>query len=194
MRGFNFKKSVQALVFFANQSGGLLNKMKGIKLVWLADRYHLRQYGRTITGDVYFALPYGPIPSTTRDLLEQTTFSDIEREYAQQYIEPLEDYDFKVVREISTKVFSETDLNVLYLIQKHYGHLNHFQLSDLSHSYPEWAKYKAAFEAKQASRFQIDLELFFTNVKDGYGLFEDSEESIAITKKMYQFHSNVFID
>jgi hypothetical protein len=45
--------------------------MKAYKLLWLADRYHLRQYGRTITGDTYFALPLGLIPSDAKNILEK---------------------------------------------------------------------------------------------------------------------------
>ena len=52
------RKIIQALTYIAyQQPGHKINSMKAYKLLWLADRYHLRQYGRTITGDTFFALP-----------------------------------------------------------------------------------------------------------------------------------------
>lgn len=46
------RKIVQALNYIAcSQVGGVANCMKAYKLLWLADIYHLRQYGRTVSGD-----------------------------------------------------------------------------------------------------------------------------------------------
>jgi len=192
MRGFNYKKAVQALVFFSSFNGNTLNKMKAIKLIWLADRYHLRKYGRTITNDLYFALPFGPIPSTTRDILEFNNLNETERKYAEPYIQPYYSYHYKTIHEIDEKVFSKTDLEALKLIQENYGHLNHFGLSDLSHTFPEWSKYQSAFDSGISSRFEIKMEVFFENVDDGYGLFEDTEEDLALSKEMYSEYSDAY--
>jgi len=48
MVGFNHKKAVQTLAYFAQKEGGVINKMKAFKLIWLSDRLHLRKYGRPI--------------------------------------------------------------------------------------------------------------------------------------------------
>ena len=45
------------------------DKIHLIKLMYLADKYHLMNYGRTITGDEYFAFPKGPGGSKTMDVL-----------------------------------------------------------------------------------------------------------------------------
>ena len=45
------------------------DKLKLVKLLYFADKYHLLKYGRQISGDSYFALPYGPIPSGALDIL-----------------------------------------------------------------------------------------------------------------------------
>jgi len=66
MKGFNYRKAIQTLVFFAEKENGTINKMKAYKLIWLSDRWHLRNYGRSILNDTYFALKFGAIPSNTR--------------------------------------------------------------------------------------------------------------------------------
>ena len=39
------------------------------KLLFFADRYHLRMYGSTITRDKYVAMEMGPVPSMTKTLV-----------------------------------------------------------------------------------------------------------------------------
>ena len=114
MRGFNYKKTVQALNFFSERSGGTINKMKAIKMIWLSDRLHIRKYGRFITNDVYFALPHGPVPSTTRDILEANPFlNPIELEYSSRYIEVHNKYDFISINAPDLNVFSDSDIEVI---------------------------------------------------------------------------------
>lgn len=40
---------------------------KLFKILWFADLDHLKKYGRTVTGDTYSAMPYGPVPSALYD-------------------------------------------------------------------------------------------------------------------------------
>lgn len=195
MKGFNYKKAVQALNFFAIKEGGSINKMKALKLVWLSDRLHLRQYSRTITGDIYFALKNGPVASTTRNLMEDWEIGDchhlwsletIERVYRNLFITQGQDnYFFDSIKNLDEKVFSKTDLEILTTIYDKYGHLTEFQLSDLSHEFPEWKQYQTALENGESSRIRISLKDFFKNYDDGRNLFIDSEDYLAISKEMY---------
>jgi hypothetical protein len=50
--------------------------MKALKLIFLADRYHLCRYGRLITNDSYVAMKHGPVPSATRDIVESNDYLD----------------------------------------------------------------------------------------------------------------------
>lgn len=43
---------------------------KAFKILYFADMYHLESYGRTITGDWYVAMSFGPVPSSTYDMLK----------------------------------------------------------------------------------------------------------------------------
>lgn len=193
MRGFNYKKSVQALNYLALKSGGSLNKMKAIKMIWLADRLHLRKYGRTITGDVYFALPYGPIPSTTRDILEDNSLvSDTELSYSNEYLSKFSKYDYSSKKAANEKVFSKTDLDAIENVFTKYNHLNEFELSDLSHLFPEWKKYSSALEKGIASRFEINPIDFFENYSDDSGLFSDSASDLNLSKEIFISENEIF--
>jgi len=187
MKEFKYQKAVQLLVFFAAQANGTINKMKAIKLVWLSDRLHLRKYGRTITGDEYFAMPYGPVASSTRDLLQNTgQLSQEEAEYISTYLGGFTQYNYNAVQAIDQEVLSATDLEVIRLIYDQYGHYDHFKLSEHSHAFPEWKQYEEVLAQKSAQRYPINEEDFFMNCKDFTNLFVDDESSLAITKSIFQ--------
>jgi Protein of unknown function (DUF4065) len=65
---FNLEKTVQAMAFFVDELGPL-DKIKLVKLIYLADRHHFIHAGMPITGDRQVAMPYGPVPSSTLDAI-----------------------------------------------------------------------------------------------------------------------------
>jgi uncharacterized phage-associated protein len=183
MRNFKYKKATQALNYLANKNGGKFNKMKAIKLIWLADRLHLRRYGRTITGDTYFAMPNGPVASSTRDILESKYETDYVREFLQQ---DQDRNEFISVNQPYLKVFSKTDLQAIDDVFEKYGNKGKYILRDMSHDFPEWKKFEAIFEADEAKRLPIDLNDFFINFHDESGLFMGDQELIQASKEMYE--------
>ena len=191
MRGFNHRKAVQALNIFAQKEGGSINKMKAIKLIWLSDRLHLRKYGRTITGDTYFALKLGPVPSNTRDILEISPFSSEEElSYSDDFISITDKYNYKAKIVANTKVFSQSDKDAFEEIYKVYGHLNHFELSELSHLFPEWKRWETALQKSPPTRFLMDFNDFFHNTEKENEVFNEEEEDLALTKILYQRTEN----
>ena len=57
-------KITQALGFLLNlDENHKMNRVKLIKLLWAADRLHMRRFGRTVTETEYYALPHGPVCS-----------------------------------------------------------------------------------------------------------------------------------
>ena len=61
-------KIVQALCYFLTKIKRA-DKLRLVKLLFLADKYHLIHYGRTVTNDEYWAMPLGPVGTTTKDIL-----------------------------------------------------------------------------------------------------------------------------
>lgn len=165
MAGFDYKKAVQTLNFFAIKEGGHINKMKALKLIWLSDRLHLRMYARPIVHDQYWALRLGPIQSNTKDLAEKEDFLSVEeRNYRDQYLVPDEDrLQIQSIRPLEIKEFAKTDLESLEQIYTEFGNKDEWKLSDLSHEYPEWLKFKDELTTGKGSRFAMDYLDFFEN-------------------------------
>lgn len=63
--GFRSRKAAQICAYFANQSNGTIEKLKLIKLVYLAERQFLSTYHHPMLFDEFYSLPHGPICSST---------------------------------------------------------------------------------------------------------------------------------
>lgn len=185
---FNHKKATQAINFFAKKEGGTINKMKAIKLLYFAERFHLRKYGRPIVNDSYWALKYGPIQSTVKDILDQDSFlADEESSYAKEYLRfPfLGKYDVSSAGEIDEKVFSETDLEALEFSYKNFGREDQFQLADKTHLYPEWARHAVSLHSG-STRERMCYEDFFENPANGRSdVFHLSEDELSRAKEIF---------
>jgi uncharacterized phage-associated protein len=68
---FNEKKTAEAAAHLLKLSGGRLNYMVLIKLMYLADRQMLLDHGTPITGDAMFSMKNGPILSRVLDLITE---------------------------------------------------------------------------------------------------------------------------
>jgi uncharacterized phage-associated protein len=61
--GFRSQKAAQVCAYFAS-SGGTVEKLKLIKLVYLAERQFIAEHGHPMLYDELFSLPHGPICSS----------------------------------------------------------------------------------------------------------------------------------
>ena len=181
------KKIIQALAYLANkEEGKVIDNMKAYKLLWLADRLHLRQTGRTVTGDAYYALPHGIVPSDAKCILEGVkTKLQNPKGYSEKYLEPVDNYHYKALADADIMVFSDSDQEALDKVYQLYGRMDGKQLSDLSHQYPEWIFYRDLLEDRdQKNSYRVDLDHFF---EDGPAceLFNEDKEYLRLTQELY---------
>lgn len=186
----NTKKLIQALAYIASHSvDNNLSSMKAYKLLWLADRCHLRRFGRTITGDRYFALPKGMVPTDAKHILDgDATVMDTPAGYFNRWIQKTGEHSFKAVESPDLMEFSKSDIEVLDKVMDTYGNWTGNELSELSHKYPEWKKYEDMLSDKrEKNAFPIDMDLMFEgSVEDEASvLFDQSPELLADTKEIY---------
>lgn len=159
----NHEKATQSLNYLAVQAGGSINKLKALKLIFFADRYHLRKHGRPIIGDAYWAMTYGPVASMAKDLAESYPVLDgCEQSYAARYLRPTEDrLTIFSTAEVDEDVFSDSDIEALEFAWEQFGHLPQFKLAALSHAYPEWKKHSEGLTKGSCKRAWMEYEDFF---------------------------------
>jgi len=160
---FAHRKATQALNFFARQSGNRINKLKALKLVYFADRYHLRKYGRPITNDRYLAMEFGPVASSCKDLAEMSEFiGSEERNYATQFLAPVE-HDYTSASDVDSAELSQTDLEALEFAWREYGNSEPFDLAVETHKFPEWKKHETRLASPTESRILMHYSDFLEN-------------------------------
>ena len=68
-RSSNIVKITQILRYLLSfDDNGKMNHTKLIKLLWAADRYHMRHYGRLVSDSNYVAMKFGPVSSLALDI------------------------------------------------------------------------------------------------------------------------------
>ena len=136
------------------------DKLKLIKLLFLADKYHIIRYARTITNDEYWAMDYGPVGSTAKDILGfDAELLSKEFKYAQKMLKKVDQHNFTLGAHCTVEELdklSETDIEALDFISDNFGDLTTKQLIKLTHRYPEWAQYKELFKNQMTKREKIE--------------------------------------
>ena len=182
-------KIIQTLLYIAShQKDKCVDFMKAYKLLWLADRCHLRMHGRTITNDQYFAMPYGIVPTDAKHLLEgEVTNLTTPEDYLERRIKIVSKHKYKAVAEPDLKEFSKSDIDVLNKVLESYNGLKPMELSSLSHKYPEWKQYeKMLNNENEKNSFPVNIDLFFENSdEDEAKIFDQSSEMLEMTKEIY---------
>jgi uncharacterized phage-associated protein len=166
---------------------GPSEKLKLIKLLYLADKYHLQQFGRLITGDTYYAMPLGPVGSAAKDILEDDLdqlFPNWDKDQVESLIKKgSKKYSFKAAcLEYKYEMLSDSDKAALDYIINHFGKKTTNDLINYTHMFPEWKRYEDLFENKLTSREEIHQDELFSKIDDSFNI-DDSH--ISISKEIY---------
>lgn len=182
----SYKKATQALNLFARKKEGRINKMKAIKLVFLADRLHLRKYGRPIVGDIYWAMKLGPVGSLTKNVADLSSISEDALIYAKKYIKPTDDkkQTFISLKEEDLSVFSKTDLECLETVYNKFSDKDQFELAEITHKFPEWAKHKKELKDGK-KRVRMNYDDFFADTQRGDDLFSQNKSDLEVAMESF---------
>lgn len=62
--------AIHAILYILQQMGGTCDIHKCHKILYFADNEHLSKFGRSITGDAYVRMDFGPVPTCIYDLFK----------------------------------------------------------------------------------------------------------------------------
>jgi uncharacterized phage-associated protein len=187
------RKSTQALNYFARLAARgtpeLLNKMKALKLLFFADRYHLRKYGRLVSDCAYFAMKNGPVASEAKRVAEESALLQAPaRNYARRFVRRKDAYHYASVAEVDRSVLSETDIEALEFAWRTFGPYTQYQLRDITHHYPEWKRHAPKLRQDGHKRIEMDYSDFFNEPSTGYNPCH------ALSAKDHKIALDLFLD
>jgi uncharacterized phage-associated protein len=132
----NRKKYQNAILYLCQKlKGEVRGKKKLAKLLYFVDFGLYEKDQKSITGDIYRALPMGPVPMQLEKIIsemEDKKLISIEKIEEHQGYLPTEIYRCESEADISA--FDDEERKMLDRIIVQYGHLTGKQLEELSHA------------------------------------------------------------
>ncbi len=165
----NPEKALEVILWLANRRPPL-DFHAILKLLFFADVYHLNIYGRPIVGDQYRALPYGPVPQTTYDILKGEPLALEELGDEELPFEVVGKFRVNPLREANERKLSASDIEALAHAWETYGHLGFGRRTGASHEHPAYCK------AAEAGELYIDYADFLEASDEREGKLEDLHE------------------
>lgn len=170
-------KVIAAAIFIASKNPPELTIGKMMKLIFLADKYHLVRYSRPITGDHYDAMQDGPVPSFAYDLFKQVLRRPFTAQGKQLASALVVDANYELPRfssraEFDPEQLSQSDILALNETLRQFGDKSFEELSALTHT-------MAAYDKAWRSRglFKKSARMKFED------FFEDDAGAIAGAKE-----------
>lgn len=153
--GFDSLKSIQTLAYFVEKAGGTAEKLKLIKLVYLADRLSFKRRGKPINFDSYFSLPHGPVASSALNGMDHN-FNDPAWDALALASNKK---DVTVVAEVGDDRLSRADRSILDDTWDEFGGMTASQIRNWTHKH--CAEY---VEVPPAKSLPIDLSELLAQV------------------------------
>ena len=133
---FDEKKAAQAAAYLLKLSGGQMNYMVLIKLLYLSDRKALTKTEMPITGSHMVSMPHGPVLSEILDLINMGN-PDSDSEWFALISEP-SDYSVCLKEEPDFEELSDFEIEILEGVYQRFGNMDRWRLRDMTHTLPEW--------------------------------------------------------
>jgi uncharacterized phage-associated protein len=160
---FQYDKAIEAMAYIVDRYRSI-DKVKLMKLMYIADKDSFLAHGVPITGDRQCAMPYGPVPSACLKLINGeyylNVFDEDQANQAFKYFH-VEDHTVFLRSKPKSDLLTDHDQNVLDAVMREHGDKGTWVLVRETHQYPE---YKAVYVENTSTT--IPYELMLKNSKD----------------------------
>lgn len=178
-------KIIEAIVYLVSRSKDRkMSKLHLLKMLFFADRWHLKMYGRSVTGDTYYAMQYGPVPSECKRIAEGHPSLDMGEALSGALDFPCPNI-VHAIRDERRSALSDSDIAALEAARD--VEKKERDLVAFSHNFPEWQKHERAIQNIHR-RKQMDGLDFFLDAPKGSEYCEADAERVACAKEAYLEH------
>lgn len=159
---FDERTAANVAAAFLRLSGGELNILKLMKLMYLSERKSYEQFAEPMIGDRLVAMPRGPVLSMTYDCVNSGG-TLIEGGW-DEWVSDRADHIVSIKKNIESieklPMLSMDQINLIQQAWQEFGHLDQFQLVEYTHNpenCPEWTD-------PSGSSFDIPLSSLFKHL------------------------------
>jgi uncharacterized phage-associated protein len=137
---WNFEKTLHAAGVLLREHHGRMDRIRLLKLLYIADRELLTEMGRTLTGDTALAMKRGPVLRGVYGLIksEHPASSDW------QAVVKNDHYEVVLAEPVGTGRLTKAEHKKLLELCERFRDTDSEELSELTHEFPEWI---AAFDS-----------------------------------------------
>jgi uncharacterized phage-associated protein len=138
--GYNVRKAAQVVAFLVREQGDPADRIKTVKLIYLADRRFLELYDLPILNDDFCSMEHGPVDSMTYNLIKGSGAPKARKTW-ESYVRTRQNA-MKLAYAFSDEDFDElspAETTVLKEVVSKFKHLKPFQLVKYVHdNCSEW--------------------------------------------------------
>ncbi len=168
---FGTRKIIEAAaVLLRSEACHRMGYMRLLKLLYIADRESLAETGRPIVGTRPVAMDLGPVHSKALDLVRGTHYD------APAWSEFIvkDGYSIEMSADPGVLSLSRYEIAKLNEVQARYREVDDFDLSRITHTFPEWRR-----RHQEGTSVTIPLE----DIIEAVGRGEDQEEILEDAKE-----------
>jgi len=145
---YDAEKAAQVALYFTRLEGGKINRLKLMKLTYLAEREHLRLYGEPMFEAELALMHHGPVPCELLDISYSEEVAPVSSDHKEKkpwhsYIQRDGRYYLTSKKEAEFKELDEINRADTEIIEKLYGQhkeKNQYELRDYTHTLQEWTR------------------------------------------------------
>lgn len=135
---FEIRKAIAAVAFLLEKQGGQLDMFLSLKMLYLADKKSLIEWGKTITGDKFVSMPKGPVLSCVYRLFKGEAARKNQKEWDAFFSERV-NHSIHLLKGVDTGVLSEREMEVLESARKEVNSYAPWEVAEWLHkACPEW--------------------------------------------------------
>lgn len=132
----NPRKTLEAVLYILSKRKSV-NLYNVLKIIYEADKFHLNQIGRPVTGDRIFKMEYGTVPSFVKNIVDMD-YGSLLRLGLDSYPFTRVNYDLSKLRDPDMSFFSKSDIRALDHGIAEYIDLSFTEVKNKNHLEKSW--------------------------------------------------------
>ena len=167
---YSSDKILQEIVYLLSLNNGRMNLLKLMKELYLVDRESIDERDTSVSGDVFYSMPHGPVLSQTLNML-----TDLVNNKWGDYLDAVDAKyypDIQIKQKLDLDRLSNKDKSYIQTVSDKFKNYSPLQLEEYTHQLPEWVDPQGS-----------SLKIRYRDVMSALG---KTEEEISAAKQEYE--------